>query len=407
MEFRKYDKKQDRKAAFRIWLECGWVKDNKEDKKTFDIFTESGRTEVAEVDGKAEALVVLNPGKMRYQNRDLKLTAVSAVTVSRILRKRKAAPRLLASMLRDEMEKGTHLAGLGMFEQGFYNRLGFGTMKYEHWYSFDPGRLKIYKKGKRPVRLTEKDWKECYRCFKERQTGHGFVTIDSGENFHAEMLQPNSFGLGIKKEGKLSHYLWFHGDNISHGPYQVRWMAYNCWDEFLELMGIIKSLEEQVRCVNMREPAHIQLQDFVEKPFRLMGLTEKSHFWSKNEAEAYQQLRICSLEECISAVEYDGPPFSFNLTLTDPLLRYTEGEEFRGCEGDYTVTVGPESKAGRGHGKNLPLVKGTVNGFTRLWIGVMPASTVGLTEEIFIDSELIKPLEKAFYKPYARSDWDY
>ena len=47
------------------------------------------------------------------------------------------------------------------------------------------------------------------------------------------------------------------------------------------------------------------------------------------------------------------------------------------------------------------------DGFTRLWIGILPASTIELTEDLHIDESLITILEKVFYKPYAKSDWDY
>ncbi|MDC7222707.1 MAG: GNAT family N-acetyltransferase [Spirochaetales bacterium] len=407
MIFRDYDKEKDSESAFRVWEECGWLKDNKNDRKMFELFLDSGRTCVVDSKGSAEAVIITHPGKMRYQNSDLKLTAVSGVTVSRVLRKQGAAPRLLASMLAEEMKKGTHLAGLGMFEQGFYNRLGFGTMNYEHIYTFDPLHLKVYKKGGVPVRLTCKDWKECYRCHIERQQGHGFITIPSKKSFRARMMEGNTFGLGFERKGKLSHYIWFDGSGGEQGPYRVRWMAYKNWDEFLELMGILKSLEEQVRSISLREPAHIQLQDFFEKPFQKNAQSAGGKFPTNNKARAYQQLRICHVESCLKAVEYSGKPFSFNLTLSDPILDYLDEKDFTGSAGNYTVTIGSSSGAVRGHGKNLPLVKGSVNGFTRLWIGVKPASTLGLTEELAIPQELIEPLEAAFYKPWARSDWNY
>ncbi len=41
----------------------------------------------------------------------------------------------------EAIDGGAELAGLGMFEQGFYNKLGFGTLAYENWVSFDPANL--------------------------------------------------------------------------------------------------------------------------------------------------------------------------------------------------------------------------------------------------------------------------
>jgi len=409
MKFRKYDREKDKKEAQRIWIECGWIEDDDKDKKAFDIFTASSRCSVVDSKGSPECLIMTSPGKMKYGTADLSLSAVSAVTVSRLLRKHGAAPRLLASMLKEDIDNGVDVAGLGMFEQGFYNRLGFGTMGYEHWYSFDPAKLKVFRKGGIPLRISAEDFKDAHQCYIDGRKQHGFVTLDPPELMHGEMLFcKNGFGLGYKADGKLSHYLWFSTDDVEEGPYDVRWMAFRTWDQFLELMGIIKNLEEQVRTIRMKEPTSIQLQDFIDKPFQLQTITRKGKFESRMRSIAYQQLRICNLESCIKAVQFDGDSFSFNLTLSDPINEFLEDQnQFEGCSGDFSVTVGMKSKIEKGHKKSLPLIKGSINGFTRLWIGVLRASTIGLVEDLEIDEDLIEKLEKAFYKPDARSDWDY
>lgn len=38
-------------------------------------------------------------------------------------------------------------------------------------------------------------------------------------------------------------------------------MAYRDWQQFLELMSIIRSMGDQIRVFRMREPPRIQLQD--------------------------------------------------------------------------------------------------------------------------------------------------
>lgn len=402
-----YKKEQHSKDIFRIWLECGWLEDTKDHKKALEHFTSGSEAMVIEHDGSAECLVVVSPGILRYGEKDLPLAAVSSVTVSRILRKQGAAPRLLASMLAQEIRKGAVVAGLGMFEQGFYNRLGFATMGYEHWYQFSPCHLKHYKKGGIPVRIGVEDWKEAYECHRDRMKGHGFVQINPPEVFRAEMIwSKNGFGLGYRKDGKLSHYIWFAPEDVENGPYVVQWMSYNDWTEFMELMGIIKSLEEQLRSVRIKEPAFIQLQDFIEKPFLQRALTRKSKFEGRMEFIAYQQMRICRLKEAIEAVSYEGRPFAFNLSLSDPLADYLTDYTSL-CAGDFTVSIGRESTLAEGFRKDLPLIEGDIGAFTRLWAGVMPASTIGLTENLKIDKSLRRDLERAFYSPWFRSDWDY
>jgi predicted acetyltransferase len=401
--------KKEMKAIYRIWKECGWISDDINEKKSLDAFLKGSNNQIVELNGAPECHITTSPGKMSYGESTLKLTAVSAVTVSRILRKQGAASALLASMLIEEAELGADVAGLGMFEQGYYNRLGFTTMGYEHWYSFDPAKLSLYKKGGIPERLTKENWKAVHKNLTERIKGHGSVTLDPPELIKAEMLwSKKGFGLGYKHNGKLTHHVWFSTDDVETGPYFVRWMAYSNWDQFLECMGIIKSLEEQVRTISMREPAHIQLQDFIDKPFQLQTITRKSKFESRMRAIAYQQLRILNLEKSIAAVSYEGTPFSFNLILTDPLEEHLPKKgTYKGCGGEYTVNIGKTSSITRKTTQGLPLISGSIGGFTRLWMGTVPASTIGLTEDLKIDTQLIEQLQKAFYKPYATCDWDY
>lgn len=409
MIFRDYKKETDRKDIQRLWMECGWIEDEDKEKEALDIFMSTSRCKVVEHKKSAECLVITSPGKMNYGGTNLSISAVSSVTVGRLLRKQGAAPKLLASMLADEIEKGTAVAGLGMFEQGFYNRLGFATMGYEHWFSFDPSKLKIYKKGGIPFRLGVEDYLEAHSCFGNAKKEHGFVTLDPPELFQAEMMwTKNGFGLGYKTEGTLSHYLWMGTENAEAGPYEVHFMAYKNWNQFLQLMGILKSLEEQVRTVRMKEPAFIQLQDFIEKPFQLQTITSKSKYESKMKSIAYQQLRICNLEKCIEAVHYDGPEFSFNLQLSDPINKFLDDSKKKNqCQGKFTVTIGKNSSIKRNFENSLPVVNATINAFTRLWIGLLPAETIGLVEKIEIENDLKIKLTKAFYNPDVRSDWDY
>lgn len=409
MIFRDYKIEKDQRDIQRIWMECGWIEDEEKEKKALDLFLSTSRCKVVEHNGTAECLIVTSPGYMKYNEKDLSLSAVSSVTVSRLLRKQGAAPKLLASMIGDEIKKGTAVAGLGMFEQGFYNRLGFSTMGYENWYSFDPSKLTIYKKGGIPFRLKPEDYLEAHKCFKTAMKHHGFVTLDPPELFQAEMMwTKNGFGLGYKTDGKLSHYIWMGAENVEAGPYRVHFMAYENWEQFLQLMGILKSLEEQVRTIKMKEPVFIQLQDFIEKPFQLQAITQKNKYESKIKSQAYQQLRICNLKKCIEAISFNGDEFSFNLKLSDPINDFLETSEKRNeCQGDFTINIGKMSSIEKGLEKNLPMVKSSINAFSRLWIGILPAETIGLVEEIEIDEELKEKLTKAFYNPDVRSNWDY
>ena len=156
MTVRPYEADRDRAAVRRIWREVGWIETEAQE-KGLDVFLEPGRRLVAELDGAPECLVTTHRGILTYQNEEISLSCVTCVTTSRIARKRGLASRLTARALADDALDGAGLAMLGIFEQGFYNQLGFGNGSYEHWCTFDPAQLTIELDPRTPRRLTTDD----------------------------------------------------------------------------------------------------------------------------------------------------------------------------------------------------------------------------------------------------------
>lgn len=145
IKFRRYEHKRDAEAALAIFKEVGWVeqgKDREKDEVTRAFF-KAGRSWIAELRGRAESLALTLPGAFHYLKESLSLCAVTAVVTSTIARRLQCASRTTAEAIADAAEEGTLIAGLGVFEQGFYNRLGFGSGPYEHWIDFDPATLKV------------------------------------------------------------------------------------------------------------------------------------------------------------------------------------------------------------------------------------------------------------------------
>ena len=66
---------------------------------------------------------------MRYLDETLPFSCITGVTTSRVARKLGLAGKLTAVAVAHEAADGAAVVGLGMFEQGFYNRLGFGNGK--------------------------------------------------------------------------------------------------------------------------------------------------------------------------------------------------------------------------------------------------------------------------------------
>jgi hypothetical protein len=185
-------------------------------------------------------------------------------------------------------------------------------------------------------------------------------------------------------------------------------MAFETRDQFLELMLLLRSLGEQVRSVRMREPAGVQLQDFIRQPFRMRQLTRKSPHENRMDAVAYWQIRILDLRRCIAAVRVVGDAVRFNLTLTDPVTHYVPPDAaWRGVAGDYVVTIGEESRIEDGHKPGLPILHATVNAFSRLWLGVRPATGLSWSDDLQGPDELLGVLDRVFRLPSPLPDWEF
>ncbi len=73
----------------------------------------------------------------------------------------------------EEVTHGTDLFILNMFEQGFYDRLGFGTGPYKNYVKFHPYQLSVPDLARSPKRLSMDQFKVMHQDYLERQRGHG------------------------------------------------------------------------------------------------------------------------------------------------------------------------------------------------------------------------------------------
>ena len=409
MEYRNYDPTKDKDAVHRIWREIGWLEKGKEE--LVDLFVECGRALVADLDGEAECLVISAPGTIRYLDEDLPFSCITGVITSRIARKQGLASGLTAHIVAADAAEGALVSGLGMFEQGYYDQLGFGSGGYEHWVNFDPSSLNVEVKPRVPRRITTEDWEKAHAARLARFRGHGACNLAPPEITKAEMLwTENGFGLGYYDgpDGELTHYIWYGVKDVEPGPYYVNWMAFQTSDQFLELMALIKSLGDQVRLVRMREPQGIQFQDLLEQPFKQRQVSEKSRFESNMRASAYWQMRVCDLPGCMARTHLRGDEVRFNLRLTDPIERFLDDSApWRGVAGDYVVTLGTSSNAEPGVDAALPTLTASAGAFTRLWLGVRPATGLAVTDALSGPRELLRALDCALRLPDPKPDWDF
>jgi len=411
MNYRKYNSKKDKKAVLRIWREVGWIERdiNKQKEKTIFKFIEAGQAFVKDIRDTAECLVLTTPGSIQYLNEKLTLCAVTSVTTSRIARKQNFASQLTSCALAEAASENIAVAGLGIFDQGFYNKLGFGNGAYENWISFDPSSLKLETNKRIPFRITIKDYKSAHKSRLNRIHTHGCCDLDSDVITHLEMIETkNGFGLGFNNDdNELTHHFWIQAEG-EHGPYDVRWFSFQNYEQFLELMSVLKGLGDQVYTIKMKEPPGIQFQDLLNQPFRNRNMTEKTKYENNMWSLSYCQFRIISLFDCITKTHLSKQGSHFNLSLRDPITDYLhDNQNWTGISGDYIIKFGPVSEIEYGNNKDFPTLKASVGAFTRMWLGVQSAASLSVTDDLKGPQELLRELDDLFRLPGPKPDWDF
>lgn len=409
MILRDYDSERDRDAVHRIWHETGWLEKGKEER--MDRWIACGPAHVAEINGEAECLVLTAPGTIHYLESELTFSCVSGVTTSRVARKQGAASRLTARAIAQDAANGALVSGLGMFEQGFYNQLGMGSGGYEHIVAFDPARLRVPRRARPPHRITKEHAEAVHASRLARRRLHGLCNITPVEFTRVEMdSATNGFGLGYfdGPNGELTHHFWADTDNVEDGPYRINWLSYQTYDQLLELLALMHNLGDQVKLMRINEPPAIQLQDFLLAPIRQRHTTRNTNFAVGIMALAYWQMRICDLPGCLAQTPLPGETVRFNLRLNDPIEKYLdENAAWRGVSGEYVVTLGQESQAKRGSDASLPTLSSSVNAFTRLWLGVRPATGLAASDDLIGPEALLKQLDRTLCLPSPSPDWDF
>lgn len=363
---------------------------------------------MALINNEAECAVQSSKGSIQYLDERLDMSAITAVTTSRISRKLGFARELTAELVARQATAGYLLSSLGMFEQGFYDQLGFGTGCYEHWLKFDPATLNVDNPIRSPRRLEIKDSQQMHNAMCARIANHGSVNLLSPLYYETEMkMTETGFGLGFFEEEKLTHFFWGKSEG-ENGPLVITFIAYQNKTQFLELLSLLKAQADQINQVIILEPGHIQLQDFLKQPFRSRGSTAKGLFSHESRAAAYWQIRILDLYGCLSKTHLTGPSLAFNLTLSDPIEEsLPKNATWRGIAGDYTVTLGLTSYAEPGHLAGLPLLRASVNEFTRMWFGVRSATELAVSTSLNADPSLLKNLDNTLRLPRPYLGWDY
>ena len=408
-EFRPFEKGKDLDQVKRIWHEVGWIRSS-EDEQGLELQFSVGEALVATLEGQAEAVAVATPAVMAYLDTPLSLCAVTGVTTSRIARKLGFAQQLTARLLADHATRGYAVTALGMFDQGFYNRLGYGNGPYEHELFFDPKSLRLNLPFRPPVRLGVDDYREVHQALLNRRKSHGAVDLLPPEFLQAEMIGiDDGFGLGYRdaSDGSLSHLIFgsFKGEN---GPVRIEWMVWQKGEQLLELLSLIRSFADQVDLVRVPEFSDLQLQDLLDQPIRQERITKGTQTQNRHRSIAYWQLRMLDLVQCIEKTHLFGPEIDFNLALHDPIEALLPQESrWRGLAGEYHVHLGADSTVGTGFRAGLPKLTASVNAFSRMWLGVSSAPMLALTDQLEAEGPLLKQLEMTLCLPAPHLGWEF
>lgn len=411
MNIEAFDPERDREAVHRIWSEIGWAElDNPNRVAAMDAIVDAGAGWVVRQNGAAECAAFTTTGDIDYLGERLPLGGVSAVTTSRVARKQGNALKLTAHAVAQDAANGAIVENLGMFEQGYYDRLGFGSGNYAHWFRFDPQRLRVPNATRIPERLSIENIEEVHAARLARRRSHGSCSFHSSNTTKQRMLNaPNGFGLGYRAaDGTLTHCLWAYTTAPEYGPYTVLFYAYQTGEQFIELLGLLKNLGEHVQRIGIIEPPGVQLGDLVDRPIRSYLTTLHSEHQLGMRSLQMWQFRINDLAACLAKTHLACEEWRFNLNLHDPIAAHLPADaSWRGAGGEYVVTLGRDCAAEPGQDASLETLEADVPAFSRMWLGVRPASGLNITANLNAPEGLLHRLDEAFRLPAPKRNWPF
>ena len=167
----------DRDGIHRVWREVGWIGTGERDRDALDAVLAETAALVVDVDGQVEGHGGAHHGTIRHGDVDLPALMVGAIVVGRRARKRGFARALTSRLVADGAAEGAAVACLGVFDQGFYEGVGFGMGPAMTKTRFDAASLAVPVPSRMPVRLTIEDGARMMANRQARARGHGNATF--------------------------------------------------------------------------------------------------------------------------------------------------------------------------------------------------------------------------------------
>ena len=402
-------KSEDLEHSLRIFREIGWMDGKDSDKDVFRAYIDGGNSLVADLNGEVEVFVVTRSGCCKYLEDDIPFSAVTGVATSRVARQQGLAGGVTAMAIAESAKNGAAMSILGIFDQGYYEKFGYGNTVNHRISTIDPSQLKVPRLSRSPKRLSKNDAKAMHECRCSRKRYHGGCNLNgSGETKATTIWQEHGFGLGFEnKNGTLTHFLWIEPKG-EHGPYNVCFTGWETHEQFIELLSVLHSLSDQIHGVRMADPPRLQLQDFLIRPHATRRARKGGDFDINVVSQIWMQCRILDLPVCVGAMKCCGTPVSFNLELTDPIEKYLpEESSWRGIGGNWIIRIGEDSSATLGSDPALQTASCSVNDLSRIWFGSSTAESVSVTGDFRSEPDLIQAIDRVVCIPTPIVDWDF
>ncbi len=391
---------RDMEDVLRVWTETGWFDGEDRERKYIESFFQAndGRSVVARLNGHAESVVHRALGTMHFDQTQVSLGGVTAVTTSRIARRLRFASRLTARTVAHLGDEGVAVALLGMFEQGFYDRFGFGVGPYENRVFVYPGDLDVPVRYRTPERLDfDEQIDEIHEAMVNRMPRHGGIVV-GGERFTkaGSQLEDEISTYGYRTDGVLTHFLSVltKGEN---GPDRVIRMAYETKQQCFELLRLIQEWGDQVDCIRFVEPVWMQVQDFMKQPGREYRRTKDTPNAMKIDADAWWQLRIVDLDMCIKAMRVPSTDLSVIVELEDPIEPHLIQSGYEGdwkpLSGTWRLSFGSAQGAERVEAMPDVDLRTSVNALSRWWLGVVSANTLHAMGQFQSEPDVVEALD--------------
>jgi hypothetical protein len=387
-----------------VWRELEWIRDGARDRLAIESLAGAGHNLVVDIDG-IQAHATSHRAIFRHTRTDLDSCLVAGVLVGRTARRQGWARKLTAELVSTGAQKGAAVSMLGVFDQGFYERLGFGMGPAVHFSRFDPRAIKVDVPDRTPVRLTPDDNERILANRLRGPVGHGAFRDPNPGVQLAEMSwgERDSFGLGYEDaHGALTHHVWFKSEG-EDGPWRIKWLAWETPQQLRELMGLLKSQADQIFTMSLYEPAGLFVQDWLARPGRQVGVRKQGSHRLGCEAEAWWAVRIVDMPVCIAAVQA-FLPLSLVVEIDDPMA--AESAAWNGVGGPWTLHLDRTSSATRGSTERLPVLRAGVAAFSQLWMGSRTARALSCLGLLDGPPELIDALDDALRLPLPDADWE-